>query len=120
MKTRGRLATTTVIVLCIVCLAHIAAAQSMTRRIGGKPDLNGIWEALNSAAWNLQDHNGELGVPPGVGVVQGDEIPYRPEALPKKAENYANRATADPTEAKCYLPGVPRITYMPYPFKITQ
>ena len=58
-------------------------------------------------------------VPPALGVVEGDEIPYRPEALAKKQENFANRATRD-TEAKCYLPGVPRITYMPFPFQIIQ
>src|SRR5262249_19535213 len=66
------------------------------------------------------DHTGDLGLPPGQGVVEGDEIPYRPEALAKKRENQANRATADPAEARCFLPGVPRATYMPYPFEIVQ
>jgi hypothetical protein len=51
-------------------------------------------------------------------VVEG-EIPYKPEALAKKKENYANRMKLDP-EVKCYLPGVPRATYMPYPFQILQ
>jgi hypothetical protein len=102
-----------------VLLGIPASAQQVQRRVGGKPDFNGIWQVLNSASWNIQDHNGELGVPPGLGVVEGNEIPYRPEALAKKQENYANRATADPTEANCYLPGVPRATYMPFPFKIT-
>jgi hypothetical protein len=57
--------------------------------------------------------------PAGVGVVEGDEIPYLPEAAAKKKENFANRLSADP-EIKCYLPGVPRATYMPYPFQIVQ
>jgi len=52
-------------------------------------------------------------------VVEGDEIPYQPAAAAKQKENFANRATADP-ESKCYLPGVPRIMYMPYPFQIFQ
>jgi len=85
----------------------------------GKPDLSGVWQAVNTAAWNIQDHNGSLGVPAGEGVVEGNEIPYQPWALKKKAENFANRATADP-EAKCFLPGIPRATYMPFPFQILQ
>jgi len=51
--------------------------------------------------------------------VIGNEIPYKPEALARKRQNYENRATADP-ESKCYLPGIPRIMYMPYPFQIFQ
>lgn len=90
-----------------------AAAQS-------KPDLSGIWQALNTAAWDLQDHAGALGIPPGQGVVEGTEIPYQPWAAAKKQENFAKRRTADPAEANCFLPGVPRATYMPYPFEIVQ
>jgi hypothetical protein len=95
----------------------------------GKADLNGIWQALNTANWDLQDHAARSGavlalgaigaVPAGLGVVEGNEIPYLPEAAMKKKENFANRLTADP-EVKCYLPGVPRATYMPYPFQIVQ
>jgi hypothetical protein len=90
------------------------------RTADGKPNFNGIWQVLNTASWNIQDHSGELGVPPGQGVVEGNEIPYTPAGLAKKRENNANRATADPTQTKCYLPGVPRATYMPYPFEIVQ
>jgi hypothetical protein len=97
-----------------------AAAQAIKRTAGGKPDLNGIWQVLNAAAWDVQDHNGELGIPPGQGVVEGGEIPYRPEAQAKRQANRANRKTADPSEANCFLPGVPRATYMPYPFEIVQ
>src|SRR2546425_13140328 len=108
--------------LCILTLAtRASAAQAQTlKRVGGKPDLNGIWQALNTAAWDIQDHSGALGVPPGLGVVEGNEIPYQPWAAAKRAENFASRAAADPTEHNCYLPGVPRATYMPFPFKITQ
>ena len=74
---------------------------------------------MNTAAWDIQDHHAQLGAPAGKGVVEGNEIPYQPWALAKKKENFANRRTADP-ESKCYLPGVPRITYMPYPFRIVQ
>jgi hypothetical protein len=82
-----------------------------------KPDLSGIWQAVNTANWNILAHAAEKDVPAGLGVVEGNEIPYQPSAAAKQKENFANRATADP-ESKCYLPGVPRITYMPYPFQI--
>jgi hypothetical protein len=95
----------------------------------GKPNLNGIWQALNTANWDLEPHQarpsavlafGAVGaVPPGPGVVEGDEIPYQPWAAAKKKENAATWLTADP-EVKCYLPGVPRATYMPFPFQIVQ
>ena len=99
-----------------------AAGQTtagIPRMADGKPDLSGIWQALNTAAWDLEPHPAQSGVPAGLGVVEGNEIPYQPAALAKKKENFANRATADP-ESKCYLPGLPRATYMPFPFQIIQ
>jgi hypothetical protein len=100
--------------------AHAQSASAIKRTADGKPDLNGIWQVLNTASWNIQDHTGELGMPPGQGVVEGNEIPYLPAAATKKQQNYANRAKDDPTDAKCFMPGVPRATYMPYPFEIVQ
>ena len=109
----------------------------------GKPDLNGIWQALNSANFDIEPHAaraalamvpgqfvpvpapeivkmGAVGsVPAGLGIVDGDAIPYMPAALEKKKENQKNWLTSDP-EIKCYLPGVPRANYMPYPFQIFQ
>jgi hypothetical protein len=95
----------------------------------GKPNLNGIWQAINTAHWDIEAHPAgpsvvrELGaasaVPAGLGVVEGGVLPYRPEALAKKQENLANRLKLDP-EIKCYLPGVPRAVYMPFPFQIIQ
>jgi hypothetical protein len=94
-----------------------------------KPDLNGIWQAVNTANWDIEAHGAapgpfwqlgaEFSVPPGLGVVEGGPIPYKPEALKKKKENFADRMNRDP-EMKCYLPGVPRAMYMPYPFQIVQ
>jgi len=111
------------IVLTVAVAVSLPGAQTptntMPRTPDGKPDLSGIWQVMNTAAWDIQDHTAQKGVPAGVGVVVGNEIPYKPEALAKKRENFANRATADP-ESKCYLPGVPRIMYMPYPFQIFQ
>jgi hypothetical protein len=97
----------------------VDAPVGLPRMADGKPNLSGIWQAMNTAAWDIQDHSPSLGVPAGIGVVEGNEIPYRPEALKKRQENYAKRDTTDP-ETKCNLPGVPRITYMPYPFQIFQ
>ena len=98
----------------------LCAAQNAPKRTAdGKPDFNGVWQVLNTAAWDLQDHGGQLGIPPGQGVVEGNEIPYLPAAAAKKQQNFANRATADP-DAQCFMPGVPRATYMPHPFEIVQ
>jgi hypothetical protein len=99
------------------------------RAADGKVNLSGVWQVLNTANWDIQEHAARAGlvialgaegaVPAGPGVVEGDEIPYLPEAAAKKKANFDNRLTADP-EIKCYLPGVPRATYMPYPFQIVQ
>ena len=85
----------------------------------GRPNLQGIWQVRNRASYDLQDHVARHGMPAGRGVVDGGEIPYQPWAAAKKAENFANRATADPL-SHCYLPGVPRIMYMEWPFQIFQ
>ncbi len=105
------------------------AAYRAPRAPDGRPNLNGIWQAMNTAHWDIEAHSAgpsavrDLGaagaVPAGLGVVEGGEVPYRPEALAKKKENLANRLKLDP-EIRCYLPGVPRATYMPFPFQIVQ
>jgi hypothetical protein len=102
---------------------------TILRTPDGKPDINGIWQSLGTAHWNLQDHQArsgpvlELGaamaVPAGLSVVEGNEIPYQPWAAAKQKENFENWMSRDP-EVKCYLPGIPRATYMPYPFQILQ
>jgi hypothetical protein len=83
---------------------------------------------MNSAHWNLEAHAAGPGfpalgalvaTPPGRSVVEGGAIPYRPDALPQRRKNFETRWSADP-EAKCFYPGVPRATYMPYPFQIVQ
>src|SRR5437867_13188226 len=98
-------------------------------RLNGRPDLNGIWQAMNTSNWDLLDHPAQPGtnsqtgaigaVPAGQTVVEGGDMPYKPEALKKKQENFAKRMTEDP-EAKCYMPGIPRAAYLPYPFQIVQ
>jgi hypothetical protein len=97
-----------------------AASDHIPRTADRKPDFNGVWQVLNTAAWDIQDHGPALGVPPGEGIVDGNELPYQPWAVERKKENFANRATADLAEVNCYMPGVPRATYMPFPFEIVQ
>jgi len=92
-------------------------SYSPPRTADGQPNLQGIWQVLNTAAWDLEDHNARLGVPAGHGVVEGGTIPYQPWALTKRAENLKDRATLDP-ETKCALGGIPRMTYTPHPFRI--
>ena len=107
-----------------------ASSRYQAPRAGdGHADLNGIWQAVNTANWDLQDHAARQGpltalgasfsVPAGAGVVEGNEIPYQPWAAEKKKQNAERWLTSDP-EIKCYLPGVPRATYMPHPFQIVQ
>src|SRR5262245_20820656 len=99
------------------------------RTKSGQPDLNGFWQALNTAHWDLEAHEAAAGpvlqlgaahaVPPGLGVVMGSPIPYKPDALEKKKQ-YVKNALREDAEVKCYLPGVPRMMYMPYPVQIVQ
>ena len=120
------------------------AAQDLPRLSDGRPDMNGIWQVLNEANYDLEPHmarhsmqlrEGPLGpvpaiptlrlgavgaVPGSLGViVDGGRIPYTPEARALKEENAANWIERDP-EVKCYMPGVPRATYIPMPFQVIQ
>ena len=131
-----------------VSVTRTAGQAARPARIGTKPNFSGIWQANNEAHWDLQAHEARPGavtqpgiypyeyarvpaapvlalgaaggVPGSLGVVQGDgQIPYTPEALAIKKENADHWIDRDP-ELKCYLPGIPRAMYMPYPFEITQ
>jgi len=117
-------------------------AYKAARTADGKADLNGIWQALNTANWDIQDHEAKAGPhpelmgaygaePAGQGVVEGTELPYQPWAAARKKENFEKRMivniTSDPKrhdagdpELKCYRPGLPRANYMPLPFQIVQ
>jgi hypothetical protein len=99
--------------------AQAASAARPLRTADGRPNLQGIWQVRNRASYDLRDHHARHGMPAGKGVVDGGEIPYQPWAAAKQLENFTNRQTADPL-AQCYLPGVPRIMYMEFPFHIFQ
>ena len=127
-STRYLRAAATALSALVSLFAALASAQPA--RIDGKPNLNGVWQAIGTAYWNLEGHSAEalrefwqLGaigaIPAGQSVVEGGTIPYLPEALATRAENRAGWPASDP-EAKCYQPGIPRGTYMPYPFRIVQ
>ena len=132
-RLRGTIiAVATVTMVLAFCMAPAEAQSSpyqVPRTKDGKPDLSGIWQALNTANWDLQAHAAQAGhvvalgaqgaEPGGIGVVEGGEIPYLPAALAQKKANYEKRFTDDP-EIKCYMPGVPRATYLPFPFQILQ
>jgi len=85
----------------------------------GVPDVQGIWQVLNTAHVNLLDHAAGSDGPAGQGVVDGNEIPYQDWAVARQQENFVSRAELDPV-GKCHLPGVPRATYLPHPFQIIQ
>jgi len=100
-------------------------------RIASRPNLNGVWQAINTANWNLEGHSAsatafsQLGamfaVPPAQSVIVDNNgmIPYTPDGLKKRQQNQSGWPKSDP-EAKCYMAGLPRATYMPYPFQIVQ
>lgn len=128
---------------CAPSTEGASQGAGIPRTASGKPDMNGIWQALGNAYWDIEPHLarpalamqpgpvvpvpasevlafGAVGsVPSGQGIVVGGEIPYLPEGLATRDENRENWLTRDP-EIKCYLPGVPRANYMQFPFQIFQ
>lgn len=118
------------------------SSAGVARTDDGKPNLNGIWQSFNTANWNILAHEAEAGPRPttmgawgaqpgGMGIVEGNELPYLPEALAIKEQKLANRMVVkvanDPSrydsgdpELQCYRPGVPRANYMPFPFQMFQ
>lgn len=147
---RNRVGAASVVVgLCVASITLTAQQPSPGQfppykapRLNGHPDLNGVWQAFVTANVDLQDHEAQPGLRPdltgaygataaGQSVVEGGEIPYKPEALAKKKQNFENRGKVDVSndkkwhalgdpELKCYMPGVPRATYLPHPFQIIQ
>lgn len=129
--------------LMVAIASPVLAEYEPPRTADGKVDFSGVWQVLNTANNSLEAHPGRaaqvmregrvvpvpvkelvsLGavgaIPASIGVVEGDVIPYKQSALKKREENRKNWITADP-EVRCYLPGIPRATYMPFPFKIAQ
>ena len=125
---------TTLLAILIAAIPGTAqtrgAAPNVPRMPGGKPNFTGLWQALGTSYWDIRDHNAQAGplitqigalgaIPAGQGIVEGGEIPYTPAAAAKQKENFKDRLKLDP-EIKCYMPGIPRATYMSFPFQIIQ
>ncbi len=104
--------------LAAVLLAVALKGQSYKplRLADGKPDLNGIWEVLAKVDADIE---GKIGGKNIIVDPSDGKIPYKPEALAQRKENNQKRATADPM-SKCWMPGVPRLTYVTYPFQIVE
>ena len=119
------------LVVSLALLPSLGLAQGYEPPLtpDGNPNLNGIWQGLGTAHWNLEGHSAESGpvvemgalgaIPGGLGIVEGGEIPYQDWALEKRNENRRDWLKLDPV-VKCYMPGVPRATYMPFPLQIVQ
>jgi hypothetical protein len=144
---RGAVVAAAAVVLALAVSSIRTTGESSTRSArmaDGRPNLNGVWQAMNTANWDLLAHTvrpavpqsgvyedhpvlaapvlalGSVGlVPAGPGVVEGDEIPYKSDAAAMKRDNGEHWLDRDP-EVRCYMPGIPRAMYMPYPFQITQ
>jgi hypothetical protein len=146
IRRKALIAAMALVAVAALWFATIVPGQNSTAAVqrtnDGKPNLNGIWQAVTTANWNIEAHQAEPGPrpeimgawgaqPAGLGIVEGGAIPYKPEALERKQQNLKNRmvtkVTNDPSrfdsgdpELQCYRPGVPRANYMPFPFQIFQ
>jgi hypothetical protein len=118
------------LLLATALLSLGTAALADAPRLAGKPNLNGIWQAMNSANWDLEAHGAQkipaawamgalFAIPAGQSVVVEGKIPYLPEALKVRDRYRAEWPKSDP-ETSCYLPGIPRATYMGHPFQVVQ
>lgn len=137
------LSKTSVLAMLAVILVPVYGQAQIPRNNQGRPNLSGIWQALGNAHWDIEPHQASAAmdlvpgplipvpapevvafgahgaVPPSMGIVEGGEIPYLPAARTIRDQNREESITRDPA-IKCYLPGVPRATYMPFPFQIFQ
>jgi hypothetical protein len=101
------------------CAQSSLAAQKIPRLANGKPDFSGIWQTTSAADYGLEPHTNRKDAPPGPGIVEGDVIPYLPEALQHRQSNFDDRAELDPANRGWAL-GIPRQIYFPEPFQIFQ
>ena len=121
--------TTLLSIIAFLGITASVQAQDIHRTADGKPDFNGIWQAIGSAHYNIEPPAADFGpmfelgaigaIPAGLGIVEGGEIPYTAEARQKQLDNKADWLGLDPV-VKCYMPGIPRANYLPFPFQIIQ
>jgi hypothetical protein len=125
----GLLAIIAPLLTAAACARPVDSAFQVPLTPDGDPDLNGIWQAIGSAHWDVEGHTARMGpvvelgalgaIPAGLSVVEGGTIPYTPAALETRDNNREHWVELDPA-VKCYMPGIPRATYMPFPFQIVQ
>jgi hypothetical protein len=120
-------------IICLVLLAGTANAQVLDefpRTPDGKPDFSGIWQAMTNAHYDIEPHAAaygpyprEMGAlsakPASLGIVAGGRIPYNEQGRRQRDANLQDAITKDPL-AKCFMPGIPRANYLPFPFQIVQ
>lgn len=106
-------------IVSLIAFSLPSQAAEKIPRLNGKPDFSGIWQTTSAADYDLEPHSARIDAPPGPGVVEGGEIPYKPEALAKRKQNFDNRFNADP-RLKGWTLGVPRGIYYPEPVQIFQ
>ncbi len=131
LNLRDTMTGATAVVAFVALFLTAASAQNYRapRTHDNRPDLNGIWQAVGSAHFDIEGHAADFspslemgalgGVPAGLGVVVGGELPYKQEALAQRQANRENQLLYDPA-VRCYMPGIPRATYQPFPFQIVQ
>ncbi|PCJ24743.1 MAG: hypothetical protein COA96_08720 [SAR86 cluster bacterium] len=117
--------------LCLLLSSVVQAAENphLPRTADDRPDFNGIWQAIGSANWNIEPHAADFGplvelgaigaIPAGLGVVVGGKIPYTADGRAQQLANKTQWLDLDPL-VKCYMPGIPRANYLPFPFQIIQ
>ena len=119
--------------LALTFFTGTAGAQMLDefpRTPDGKPDFSGIWQAMTSAHYDVEPHAAaygpyprEMGAlsakPASLGIVEGGRIPYNEVSRRQRDENARDAITKDPL-AKCFMPGIPRANYLPFPFQIVQ
>jgi hypothetical protein len=120
---------TSILVVSLITVAEAADNGGIPRTADGKADFGGIWQAIGSANFDIEPHAADFGplaqlgaigaIPAGLGIVEGGEIPYTTAARQQQQANKADWLTLDPV-VKCYMPGIPRANYMPFPFQIIQ
>ncbi|MGY1489284.1 hypothetical protein ACW4YW_07705 [Methylobacillus pratensis] len=103
----------------LIFITSHALAKDDIPRLKGKPDFSGIWQTTSAANYDIEPHAKRIDAPPGLGIVEGNFIPYLPKALEQKKKNFEARATADPA-TKGWTLGTPRGIYYPEPFQILQ
>jgi hypothetical protein len=117
LNTLARVSAASALLFALIDVSAAATREKIPRLPSGRPDFSGIWQTTSAADYDLEPHSARKDAPPGLGIVEGNTIPYLPEALERKKKNFEARETEDP-RLKCWTLGTPRGIYYPEPFQI--